>query len=230
MSYLKILLMISAFLLLPVVAKGQNSILHVTSINSGGGRSASTSFKLSLTAGEPLVDSITSTSFSFEQGFWYQHNAIQNIYRNAFMVTDGWNLISVGKDVPDYRKNVLFPTAVSPAFAYSAGYIKLDTLKIGVGYWMKFAGAQPIVYTGIPLTSDTIDVVEKWNLIGGIGCPVPTVSIISVGTTITSPYYGYNGNYFIATTLEPGNAYWVKCAGPGKLILNCSEGNTSIIK
>ncbi len=139
-------------------------------------------------------------------------------------VFDGWNLVCVPLNVGDFRKTMLYPTAVSEAFGYSdgAGYNRQDTLQGGVGYWLKFSGAQNVSITGELRTNDTIPVVNGWNIIGGISSDVDISSIVEVPPGIVqSLYYSYGGNYDVADTIQQGKAYWVKTTG-GELILNAS--------
>ena len=59
----------------------------------------------------------------------------------SYHMMKGWNLLSLPLTVNNPRRDALFPTAVSNAFAYNpaSGYIARDTLIVGVGYWLKFS-------------------------------------------------------------------------------------------
>jgi len=132
----------------------------------------------------------------------------------------GWSLVSSPVRAPDGRTNVLFPSAGSNAFSYEGRYIKVDTIQRGMGYWLK-TGAQPICFFGTILTTGTIDVVKGWNIIGSISFPVYVSAIIEVPSNIiASPFYGYRHGFFIATTIEPGQGYFVLVKENGRLILN----------
>lgn len=135
-------------------------------------------------------------------------------------VADRWNLISVPATVEDLRVSVLFPTAVSPAFAYHSLYAQTDTLRNGEGYWMKFSGPQMIRAAGRVRDIDTVSVAEGWCLIGSISSPILVSSITSVPAgMVTSEFFAYRGGYGVADTIEPGQAYWVKVNRSGRLIL-----------
>lgn len=136
-----------------------------------------------------------------------------------------WNLVSLPVTVGDARKTAVFPTAASPAFAFvpGAGYLPRDTMAYGVGYWVKFPGAQTLNVFGLPRTADTLEVHAGWNIIGMIS---GAVAVDSVGQDppgiVTSQFYAYNGpgaGYEAASVLEPMRAYWVKTAQDGVLIL-----------
>ena len=136
-------------------------------------------------------------------------------------VSPGWNMISVPVFVADSRKNVLFPSAKSNAFAFSASsYVIKDTLKTITGYWMKFDSTQTFSLTGLAKNLDTIYVKSGWNMIGSISFPVLTSSIVQDPSGIVkSKYFAYTGLYTEATTLIPGKGYWIKVDQAGKLIL-----------
>jgi carboxypeptidase T len=143
-----------------------------------------------------------------------------------YPVADGWNLVCVPLAVSDMRKEALYPTAVSAAYAFlqSQGYVQRDTLANGIGYWLKFGGAGLVSLTGVPTLHDTIDVEPGWSLIGGVSGAIDTASVIQVPPGIlSSPYYGYNGGYTPTDSLRPGVAYWVKSNEAGKLILTMSD-------
>ena len=133
----------------------------------------------------------------------------------------GWNMISVPVVVSDFRRSVLYPQAISNAFAYNgSGYEIVDTLEHRKGYWLKFSSAQEISLSGSPRLSDTVDVIPGWNMIGTLTNPIVASTISQEPNGIvTTRYFGYSGSYFAADTLMPGRAYWVKVNAVGKLIL-----------
>jgi hypothetical protein len=89
----------------------------------------------------------------------------------------------------------------------------------GAGYWLKFAAAENVNMTGGTISADTIDVQAGWNLIGSITPEILTSQVVGVGTTISSVFYKYNQGYVQATSIKPGEAYWVKVDADGQLIL-----------
>ncbi len=141
----------------------------------------------------------------------------------TYSMSDGWNMISLGMKVANPRQEVLFPVVASRAFAYSGGYIPVDTLKLGSGYWLKFTGPQsPSIY-GVPVTADSIDVLSGWNMIGSIGSPVSVGDVQSVPPALSlSPFFGYNGGYFVTDSIRPGVGYWVRVPQNAILILSTS--------
>ncbi|TLY30617.1 MAG: T9SS type A sorting domain-containing protein [Ignavibacteria bacterium] len=140
-----------------------------------------------------------------------------------YTVADNWNMVSVPLTVSDYHKTALYPTGVSNAFAYQGGYVVQPTLANGVGYWVKFNGNQSVSMTGFVRTMDSIGDVAGWNMIGSISAAISVSSITTVPAGIvTSQFFGYNSGYQIASTIDPGQAYWVKVNQAGKLYLASS--------
>lgn len=140
-------------------------------------------------------------------------------------VTNGWNLVSLSLTVNDSRKNILFPSSVSNAYAFigSGGYIRQDTIRNGIGYWLKFANTQDIQITGFLRTSDTVDVANGWNLIGSTSYAMSVSDVQQIPPGILqSPFYGHDGTYAVADSLLPSRGYWVKSGSLGKLVLTIS--------
>ncbi|MBI4811389.1 MAG: hypothetical protein HY800_08140, partial [Ignavibacteriales bacterium] len=133
-----------------------------------------------------------------------------------------WNMISLPRIVSNPAKTYLFPTAISSAFEYGpSGYQKKDTLINGKGYWLKFGKDTTFTIIGDLIYNDSIDVMEGWNMIGGLTQSIPTVSITSDPPSIvTSNYFTYTGSYVIDDSLIAGKGYWVKTNQAGKLILH----------
>jgi photosystem II stability/assembly factor-like uncharacterized protein len=138
------------------------------------------------------------------------------------LVQPGWNLLSLPLLVPDPGTTVLYPTALSGAFAYTgpAGYIRRDTLSMGEGFWIKFPAAGSVGINGVQTGNDTVSIAAGWNLIGSVSASIDTGAIGQIPTgLVASPYYGYDGGYLPSDSLRPGEGYWVKARLPGLLIL-----------
>jgi hypothetical protein len=138
------------------------------------------------------------------------------------VVTDslglGWQLISVPVITPCLYY-------LPGSFFYHSSYLRIDTLLPRQGYWNKFK--QPsISFAGTTLLEDTVAVTARWNLIGSISQPVAVMNIQSIPAGVTiSNLYGYNGSsYFVADTIYPGRAYWVRVSQDGvSLVLSSSS-------
>ncbi len=137
-----------------------------------------------------------------------------------YLFRAGWNLVSVPLAINNFEKDYVFPTSTSKAYRYENNYIVSDTLMNGIGYWVKFPTATEVRMIGRIISCDTIDLQVGWNLIGTISDPVPVSSLVTLPPGIFIPsIFGYENGYFVANTLVPGRAYWVKARSPGKLIL-----------
>jgi hypothetical protein len=157
---------------------------------------------------------------------WSFKTQIPGTVTTAYSFRETWNLLSVPLEVPDWTKDVLFPTATSPAYSFDGAYVEHSVLSLGTGYWLKFADTETVQITGVFTTKDTLTVVQDWNLIGSIAISVPVTSVaVDPPELVLSRFFEYNGQYIPAQTIQPGRAYWVKASGDGKLILNGSPKN-----
>jgi hypothetical protein len=133
----------------------------------------------------------------------------------------GWNMLSLPLYMIDCGTSSIFPDAISSAYSYEGLYAAMDTLDVGLGFWIKYPTDTTIELTGVSINSDTVEVHEGWNMIGSLTIPIFTASIISDPPTIlTSQFFTYGGRYFATDTLKPGLGYWVKVNHDGKLILS----------
>ena len=144
-------------------------------------------------------------------------NVIRNnfgplLLRRGLAVNDLWNLVSVPLAGVNGTKSLLFPTAVTPAFYYVAGsgYLLADSLSLGRGYWEKFSGAQTVNVAGTSVDSLTINLTPPWNLVGAISGEIAVGSLVQNPPGSIQSVFGYNGSYFAATTLKPGQGYWMR--------------------
>ena len=144
------------------------------------------------------------------------------IWRFDYINNTHWGIISVCRQVVDSRKDVLFPTTFSSAFAYISGsYFSKETLSVGNGYWLKFGLTDSVNMIGDSILADSIEIAEGWNLIGSITTPVAVQDVASIPPAITtSDFFGYNKSYFITDTIQPGRGYWLKVNQDGQLILS----------
>lgn len=144
-------------------------------------------------------------------------NGIQSI---SLSINKGWNLVSLPLLVEESRIDSLFTNTTSFAFSYNATYIQTDSLKKGIGYWLKFDSTLNFNIIGNEILTDTIDVVAGWNLIGSVSQPISISSIQTIPDGIISTsFYGYDKSYITVNTILPGRGYWIKVNSNGKLIL-----------
>ncbi len=192
-------------------------------VDRGGGKSTSGSVTLHASIGQPAIQKMTyiDTGSVLESGFipgvrFYSGSYTSVIYH----ITDSWNMISVPLIVDDYRKTTLFSNAVSSAFCYTGTYESRDTLLNGTGYWLKYSAAETSSVSGTSYTIDTIDVIDRWNMMGSLSYPVLTSDAEAVAPmTFSTGFYGYDGAYVEVDTLLPGKAYWIKTSEAGKIVM-----------
>ncbi len=139
------------------------------------------------------------------------------IITSTIPILDGWNLISAPSLYDDMGVTALFPTATSQAFAFSNGYLPVDTLENGKGYWLKFSGVQNVTLSGVRVT-DEIPLAEGWNLVGIYDQSVDVAAIVTNPSNILqSSFFEFNAGYNPVTVLEPGKGYWIKASAAGTM-------------
>jgi len=137
----------------------------------------------------------------------------------------GWNMVSLPLDMKNPRTSTIFPSALSKAFSYEGGYVRHDSLRDAVGYWLKFDTSEALTFSGDPLLRDSISLVTGWNLVGSISTSLDVASIQKAPTDVLiSPFFGFDGAYMIADSLQPVRGYWVKAKTAGKLTLSSPAG------
>lgn len=145
-------------------------------------------------------------------------------------VFSGWNLLSIPGNHPDgntpdnwwpYRDTL------TNVFRYNNGYQVVDTLEVGVGYWVKHSGGR-IYNTGDEWPASGILIVPHypingvagWNLFGGYEIAVSAANVTTNPPGLQSgPIYKYSGGYSVAMTIDPGYGYFMKLTGAGQIII-----------
>ncbi|MBI4548003.1 MAG: T9SS type A sorting domain-containing protein [Ignavibacteriae bacterium] len=192
-------------------------------IDRGGGKSTAGGITLHASIGQPAIQASASGDISLEAGYIPGVRIFSGTTTTLDLAVEAnWNMVSVPLIVSDYTKTTLYPIASSSAFSYNGGYVTQAVLANGPGYWIKFPSGKSIQMTGTSITEDSIDVNDKWNIVGCVAYPVLTADVTPVSpVTIVSSFYGYNNSvgYFIEDTLKPGSAYWVKVNQSGKLFM-----------
>lgn len=134
----------------------------------------------------------------------------------------GWNMLSIPALPSDPAPAVNFPQALTPAYAFTESYVAVDSVKEGVGYWVKFRASRMLPIFGTPLLADTLGCTAGWNLVGSISSPVPATSLkmLPAGGVVGFAYAYFAGRgYLPADTLFPGRGYWIKLSQEGQLIV-----------
>ncbi|HLF15712.1 MAG TPA: T9SS type A sorting domain-containing protein [Bacteroidota bacterium] len=132
-----------------------------------------------------------------------------------------WNIISVPLIAAEMHKDTLFPSSISNAFYFDAGYVADNDLIQGKGYWLKFDTAETIPLIGTAIHRDTIDVSAGWNMVGSISDPVSVASVTTVPGGITlSNFWAFDNGYVHPASITPGEGYWVKASSAGAIVLD----------
>lgn len=140
----------------------------------------------------------------------------------TYAVSKRWNLLSLPVRVADPRTSAVFPSAIPPVYGREGtGYAAVETLKTGLGYWVKFDSSEQLAIDGVTRYNDSISVVAGWNLIGSLSVPVRVADIESdpPGTAVSN-FFGYASGYIISDTIAPAKGYWVKVGHDCRLILS----------
>ena len=141
-------------------------------------------------------------------------------------VSSDWNLISL--PVQPHSALQLPASDSTYTFTYDNSYVITDSLREGIGFWMKFDSAQTFQVTGGLLVSAVIPVNAGWNMIGAISTPVAAASITSDPPGMeTSPAFSYHGGYSAADSLLPGKGYWLKAGQAGTITLTAGGSSAS---
>ncbi len=141
----------------------------------------------------------------------------------------GWNLVCLPVIPENTHYLALHPEAVeNTLFAFESGYVLKDSMEVGVGYWLQFSQTGIDTLEGQPVDSVTIDLSSGWNMIAGPSCDMLLSSIDDPGDIIISgTLFGFNGSYFLADTVHPGQGYWIQTTAPGQITLECGVTTTS---
>ena len=143
-------------------------------------------------------------------------------------LAEGWNLVSVPLAAEDPSFGAVLPLCESGFFFEpGSGYSDIaegDSLAPGRGLFANCSAGTATVSGQAP-DSSTVAVAQGWNIIGPLADSVHVDSITGTppGLVQTS-FFGFdpNGGYQGASTLSPGDGYWVKAGESGTLNLSGS--------
>jgi hypothetical protein len=156
----------------------------------------------------PVPDTVTLSGYAEGTG---SETVISQTY------SPGWALVSVPVSSP-------CPYLLPGSYLYRGSYVASETLVAGDGYWQKITHTD-LSFAGSGLSELSVDVAYRWNLIGSISSPVAVSDIASTPPgVVVSSFYGYDGSeYYIADSIQPGRAYWVKVSQDATLSLSSTS-------
>jgi len=89
------------------------------------------------------------------------------IYNNPPVITEstdkivavGWNMIGLPLTVTNSHVDFLFPDAIANTlYGFNGSYQRADSLKIGIGYWLRFSNPDTVEITGVAMDTVCINV------------------------------------------------------------------------
>ncbi|MBI3365890.1 MAG: hypothetical protein HY033_13410, partial [Ignavibacteriae bacterium] len=150
--------------------------------------------------------------------------AIPPILNQQSFVPMGWYMTSIPVALYNYASTAVYPSSVTTNTVWgfeNTHYVARTTLANGAGYWVNFLNDFTLSYSGGELTSVQYAAGSGWNMIGSLSAPLSIGNVASNPPgIIISNFFGYEGAYTVATSLEPGKGYWVQTSAPGTLTLN----------
>jgi hypothetical protein len=192
-------------------------------VDNGGGKSSAGGVFLHASIGQPAIGVMSAGGVALEGGYIPGIRFLGGTTSILDVTCEtGWNLVSLPFIVGDPRKSVLYPAGTSAAFAYLGSYQPKDTLKNGIGYWIKFPSPASVHFTGTTIQKETVEVRNNWNIIGAMSYPTLESDITPLDTTsLVSRFFGYksSGGYYVEDTLKAGLGYWVKIHNPGAIVI-----------
>lgn len=215
---------------------GSPIALHVTSVVSTNPVFSVTPSDATIAPNDSAVFTVTfspADTGNFQGSLIFHHNGASSqdtvpvsgvcaIPESSLVVTLnfdlGWQLISLPV-VP--APGTVLPNSNAYLYCYHGSYIPSDTMFAGVGYWIRVVRS-PIPFVGFAhQDTTTLPVQQRWNIVGTVSTPTAVSDISSLPPGLmVSNFYGYNGNnYFIADTLWPGHAYWIKASADGHIMV-----------
>ena len=158
-------------------------------------------------------------------GTYYPQATLSNV---MVQINEGWNLVGVPLNVSDPNYLTVFPGAIeNTLFEFeNDSYIHAFELVEGNGYWLRFPETGETSISGWQIPSLEIYLNEGWNLITGLSESISIMDIMDVNEIIIpNSIYFYDGGYFPADELIPGNGYWLKSFTVGTVTLDGSGRN-----
>lgn len=157
----------------------------------------------------------------------YQYNGPYPSFQVSY--SGDWNLAGVPIETTGIIYSDLYSTATQEPFIFESNSYNFEsTLTNSIGYWVHLSEEETTRFFGLPNESIDLSLDEGWNLVSGIGSSLSVSSIDDPQNLLISNWYGFDGSYFSASTLEPGNGYWIKANQAGSITLQKQAGKQFI--
>ncbi|CAN2049334.1 Big-1 domain-containing protein [Candidatus Magnetomoraceae bacterium gMMP-13] len=120
----------------------------------------------------------------------------------------GWNLISLPVVPDDSGLSTLFPDAEVGYEFQDGGYVYVNSLEPGKGYWIKMPSDKTYTITGQNFSTYTLTLSPGWHLAGAVNAQASPSTTPDGAVEVIYEYS--NGAYNSINNLNPGYGYWVK--------------------
>ncbi len=146
-------------------------------------------------------------------------------------VIASWNMISLPVAPKNTSVSTLYPTSTpGTAYGWNGTYVPTSSFNFGSGYWLRFPSATTISMRGAALLSRTYNLTAGWNMIGAVSAPVAASSISDPsGIIVAGTLYGWTGTYTTATSLVPGQGYWIRASAAGTISINAGAASSPVM-
>lgn len=139
----------------------------------------------------------------------------------------GWNLVGLANTPTNNDKSVIYKFATGDAFSFSpaTGYNTDNTLDAGVGYFLELTSNAIVEQKGTTVTLPrTYSIANAgWNIVstGASEYANPANTTLN-GGAVSLTFFGFDPalGYVVATSLEPGKAYFVELPAAGTIQFN----------
>lgn len=146
-----------------------------------------------------------------------------------------WNLASIPLKASDQSFQALLQPTCQSGFLYDpgTGYVSLnpgDDIPPGRGGFFKCSAGSVKITGTVPSTSGPA-LKSGWNIVGPFATDVPVSGVASAPSgLIQSSFFGLDPNkgYVTASTLTPGEGFWVEAGGAGTLDLSGSKTKSAV--
>lgn len=145
-------------------------------------------------------------------------------FRETISVDSNWKLIGS----PLSNDGISIPDGAN-LIGFDGTYEIVDEMEQGRGYWMKNSESTALEYMGGAPTSREFELQQGWNLISGIGAPIPVSDIQDPNDILSNtPVKGYASNaYQDVQSIAPTSGYFIHAQQEGTIILEADTSSTS---
>jgi hypothetical protein len=148
-----------------------------------------------------------------------QYSEVVSYHNTTNELSEEWNMISL----PVQQAEVTLDQ--SQIFNFDGTYQRASSLQSGLGYWVRSDESESYELSGKGLKSNTIELNDGWNMIGGLADSSDVASFSDPSEILTdAPVYRYtDGSYEEVSSLGTSEGYWIHASGEGSISMSISE-------